>query len=578
MKNLKIIDHQINITLQNRNLIIVSLFLLALMVKFLIFFLVTDPIIFNKYPYFAQNIIQGKDIGERLLDISPLYLFVNMLAYYIYGSNREALVIVQIIIGSLNCVLLFLIGEKLFGRLTGVIAALIVILYANLTIIDLTLEPESILIFINSLTILVLIKANPSGQSKYNYLFWLAAGLLIGISVITKPNSLVVLAGVLIWMWIIGENFKLNLKSSVILLLGVAIFVAPVTARNYVKFNDFVLTTADGGKVFFHGNGPGANGMGRADLPFQGFIEETKNDPDAAHALFRETARAISGKPLKPSECSGFWLGQTLNYIKSDPAQWFSLELRKFYLFWNKYEVHDLDSNYKNYLTLRKTPLINFGVISVLGILGMLLSVKYYRKTFLLHWMIFAYLATTLVFFASSRYRIPAAPFLAVFAAYALSYLLGLLKEKKFKETGVLLSVIIFLGLLTNIPYQKDIARYDRWQEATRLHYSLGANIFFKKGMYEKAVEELKTTITMAPDFEPAYNLLGKSYAILNNYDQAEVNFRHVIRLAPDLPEGYLNLGLLYRIKGNESQAKYYLEKALSVNPDNEKIRKYLDK
>ena len=53
----------------------------ALVVKFLIFFLVTDPIIFNKYPYFAQKIIQGKDIGERLLDISPFYLYVNMFSY-----------------------------------------------------------------------------------------------------------------------------------------------------------------------------------------------------------------------------------------------------------------------------------------------------------------------------------------------------------------------------------------------------------------------------------------------------------------------------------------------------------------
>ena len=144
----------IKVSLENRNLIIVSLFISALIVKFLIFFLVTDPIIFYKYPYFAQNIIQGKDIGERLLDISPFYLFVNILSYYIYGTNWEALVIVQIIIGSLNTVLVFLIGEKIFSRRTGVIAAVILILYTNISIIDLTLEPESLLIFINSLVIL----------------------------------------------------------------------------------------------------------------------------------------------------------------------------------------------------------------------------------------------------------------------------------------------------------------------------------------------------------------------------------------------------------------------------------------
>jgi tetratricopeptide (TPR) repeat protein len=141
-----------------------------------------------------------------------------------------------------------------------------------------------------------------------------------------------------------------------------------------------------------------------------------------------------------------------------------------------------------------------------------------------------------------------------------------------------MLSAIVALGLLTNIPYRKEIAGYDKWQQATRLHYSLGANLLFKKGMYEKAIEELKITIAMEPDFVPAYNLLGKSYAILNNFNQAEINFRNVIRLAPELSEGYLNLGLLYRLKGNEPQANFYLGKALAINPDNEKIKKYLEK
>ncbi len=569
--------HNINNLFQNRNLIIISLFLLALIFKFLTFFLVTDPIIFYKYPYFAQSIIQGKDIGERILDISPLYLYVNILSFYLYGTNWEALVIVQVIIGALNSVLVFLIGEKFFGRLAGIIAALLLIFYANLTIIDLTIEPESLLIFINSLTIFMLIKARESKLDKHTYLLWFASGCLIGASVITKPNSLVVLAGVLIWIWLTGENFRQKWQSAILLLVGVTILVAPVTVRNYLKFNDFILTTADGGKVFYHGNGPGANGMGRSDLPFQGFIEEKKNDPDAAHTMFRETARAISGQLLKPSQCAGFWFNRTLDYIKSDPGQWLSLELKKFYLFWNKYEVHDIDSNYKNYITLSEMPLINFGMISVLGILGMLLSAKNWRENFLLYWMFFTYLMTTLVFFASSRYRIPAAPFLAIFAAYALMHLFDLLRIKKIRETGMLLSVLVALGLLTNIPYREEIALYDRWQMATRFHYTLGANILFKKGMYEKAIEELKTTIAMEPDFVPAYNMLGKSYAMLNNFEQAEINFRHVIRLAPELEEGYLNLGLLYRIKGDKPQEKYYLTKALSINPDNEKIKKYIN-
>ena len=54
------------------------------------------------------------------------------------------------------------------------------------------------------------------------------------------------------------------------LVLAAILVVAPVTIRNLRQFDDFVLITADGGKVFFHGNGPGSTGMERADLPEQG--------------------------------------------------------------------------------------------------------------------------------------------------------------------------------------------------------------------------------------------------------------------------------------------------------------------
>jgi hypothetical protein len=48
-------------------------------------------------------------------------------------------------------------------------------------------------------------------------------------------------------------------------------------------------------------------------------MEEGMGDPDPAHALFRQAARSISGKPLKPSECSDFWFRRTLDFMSSRP-------------------------------------------------------------------------------------------------------------------------------------------------------------------------------------------------------------------------------------------------------------------
>jgi hypothetical protein len=69
-----------------RNESLLILFLLAMTVKIAIAYFATDPIHFQKYPYFAQRVAQGVDIGERLLDLSPLYLYATI--FFIKFSDR----------------------------------------------------------------------------------------------------------------------------------------------------------------------------------------------------------------------------------------------------------------------------------------------------------------------------------------------------------------------------------------------------------------------------------------------------------------------------------------------------------
>jgi len=561
-----------------RSLTLLAIFISAFSLKLLIFFLATDPMVFYKYPYFAERISKGIDIGERILDLSPLYLYISALFYKIYGKNWEVMAIFQIFMGSLNCLFICFIGEKIFGRAVGLIAALILLLYGNLTLIELTLEPETFVLFFNSLIVLFLISAREEsvlGKSSWR---WLLPGLFIGLSVITKPNALLFLPLAFIWVWRGAFHRSLKFKATLFLLLGIILVVSPITLRNYLKFKDFILLTADGGKVFFHGNGPDSTGMERADLPDQGFAEEGYSEPDYAHVLFRKTARALTGLPLKPSECARFWFSYTLDYIRAHPHAALVLDIRKFFYFWGNYEAHDIDSVYKNYRSIQSWPLLPFGIISSLGLVGMGLSLKKFRQAFLLYSMVLVYLVSVVVFFAASRYRLPAAPFLSVFAAFTLASFFSQLREKRMVQFLVCSGLVVCLFVGTHFLLRKEIETLDRWQRATRIHYSLGGNLFYKKGLYREAIVEYRKAVALEPNFAPAYNRLGMSYAILNDYEQAEKCFQKVIKLSPQIDQGHLNLGLLYELKGEPAKALPFFERAFSLNPANPKTKEHLQK
>jgi len=564
--------------LRNRRLSLLIIFFSALSLKLLIFFLATDPIIFSKYPYFAEHISKGIDIGERILDISPLYLYVNILIYKIYGKNWEVLTVLQIFMGSLNCLLIYLIGEKIFGRLVGLVAAFILLLYGNLTLVELVLEPESFVLFFNSFLVLILIQNPAESNLGQNSWRWSLAGVVIGLSTITKPNGLLLLPVALVWVWQKHPSPGQAIKAMLLLIVGTILLISPITIRNYTKFQDFILVTADSGKVFFHGNGPGSTGMERADLPDQGFAEESQSEPDYAHALFRKTARALTGRPLKPSECARFWFRYTLDYMRAHPFSAFITDLKKFFYFWGNYEVHDIDTAYKNYRTLQTWPLLPFGIMSALGLVGLGLALRKFRPAFLLYAMILIYLFSALLFFVASRYRLPAAPFLSIFAAYTVIYLYTQLRESRLRKYMVCAGLVVGLFAGINLPLRNEVETLDRWQRATRIHYSLGGNLLFKKGLYREAIQEFAKVIELEPNFAPAYNGLGRSYAILNDFDRAEKNFRKVIELSPGIDQGYLNLGLLYELKGEPSKALPLLEKAFSLNPENLKTKEHLQK
>lgn len=359
-------------------------------------------------------------------------------------------------------------------------------------------------------------------------------------------------------------------------LLAALLVVVPISIRNYLKFNDFVIVTADAGKVFYRGNGWGATALEGAALPDEGFTEEGHAEPDYAHTLFRETAARIVGKQISPSESSKFWIHRTIQEILSDPVIYIKRELKKMVYFFTDYEMHYIASAYKEYKLSLRYPFLRYGIISALGILGMVLCINAFRKRFLVYGIVFIYLISGLLFLVQSRYRTPAVPYLSLFAGYSMYCFWHWTKTSSYRTIVLALLSLLILLFFSYRAFNGEIAKEDLWQTATKIHYQMGAVPLFNQGKYEETVSELNQCLAIVSGFTPAYNLRGKTNAVIGKFSLAESDFNKVIELSPNLAHGYKNLGFLFLLQGREEMARKYLESAHALDRKDKKVRQAL--
>jgi 4-amino-4-deoxy-L-arabinose transferase-like glycosyltransferase len=556
-------------------------FLVAIGARAFFLIWIDEPILFFKYPFFADKLCQGKDIGERLVDLSPFYLYFLTFFKKIFGIDWATAKLIQSFVGAFNALLVLALAKRLFNKTTGLLAGLIYALYGNVIILESTLEPTVFVVLFNLLSVYFLVLAkNDSRRLSQTASLIVAGGLFTGLSIITKPNFLLFLPLGVSWLLFSPTgtlNFHKRLAWAFIFCASALVVVTPVTIRNYVKLSDFVLVTADAGKVFYHGNSKAATAMDRATLPAIELSVEGSDEPDFAHVLFRKAAGKLTGKAISPSESSRFWIEQTFSDIYDDPPKYIRRILKKFVFFFTDYEVHYIASAYTEYKKSLSFPFIRYCIIVSFGILGMLLALKRFRQLFLVYGVIGVYLSACLLFLVQSRYRTPAVPYLCLFAGSAICGLKEMIKDRRFKALLLSLSACAAFFSLSHFAFKSEIANQDRWQEATKKHYEMRARLLYNQGRYGETIPELNRCLSIVPNFIPGLNLRGRVYAMLSQYEKAETDFKRVISLRPRASEGYRNIGFIYLLRGETDKARRHLRKALALTPHDKKVQKALE-
>ena len=511
---------------------VAGLFLLALFLRFLYLNLLKVTPFFeplsNKlddgvYDSIAQEISRGNWMADLPFSAYriPLYPYFLGVLYYFFGHSIFIVHAIQSLLGSLTPILIYLISKKVFrNQRAALISGLLASCYVPFIFFENLLLGESLSISLNLGSLFLLLDLFTEGKKIIPRV--LLSGFLLGLSALLRPNTLVVILFLSAALYfLVGIGVKRYVKGLALSLLFVAasfMAILPIAIKNYYLHKDFLPISAVGGVNFYMGNNPEADGKFH-------MVEGVGTSLDEMIKNSEAIAQQEIGRPLKPSEASSYWVRKTLGFISETPSSFIKLIFKKTAFFFNHYEFPDiLDINFvSQFIPFLGWNPFGYGFVMLFAIYGIGLSYRRRDANVILLWSFIAsYAVSVVLFFITSRYRLPAVPVLIIFSGLALSKLIQSFKLWKTSE-------------------------------------------FLRFGLIAVASSILIFWPVQTTNFGTNYNSLGIALKNKGQFEEAEKYYRKAIELAPSYPSPYYNMSLLMRAMGREEEAAAFLQQYESL-------------
>ncbi len=421
----------------------------------------------------AVSICKGDYLGRErgCFYHGPVYPYTLAIIFKVFGPGLVAAKYIQAVIGSLSCVLLYLIGEHLFNRKVGLVSAIFASLYGLFIFYEGVLLRATPVIFVYLLMFFCLCRVlkRPSKRG------WFITGLALGLAALTRENILLFSPFVLVSIWVYpvqGANRK-RLLFSALLIAGLCIVIFPVTLRNYLIGGKLALiSSGNAPSTFYLGNCYDSTGTFDYPPSFSKVSDDAKREGRKLNMLF-----------------------ETFKSMKRYPLLSLKLQLKKQRMFWSSFERPNNVNYYfqRRFSSLLRLPLFNFGIIAPLALFGMGLLLRQWRRLSPLYFITLTYTASVTLFFVIARYRLPVVPFLILFAGYTVCWLWEKIFAHRWRDVLVSVVLLVCIGFLV---YERP-SSYIRSSD----YFALGL-AYDKKSRYEEASHSYRQAIKMNPLLE----------------------------------------------------------------------------
>jgi Tfp pilus assembly protein PilF/4-amino-4-deoxy-L-arabinose transferase-like glycosyltransferase len=568
-----------------------ALFLTALTVRALYLLeLPNNPLFENILPAFDHyNFDQGAMAfvkGDWLArspnnSYAPFYKYFLALLYLVLGRNFYLVYGVQFLMGAVASVMVFWITRRLFNFYSGLCAFILFASYTTGIIYEGIILREAFITFWGVLSFFALLRLRDSPSlSRLTWATLALSGFFQG-----RPNTLLCLpfACVFLAREVLPQMPVADRRRAWLLFAAtLTLSFLPLLIQCGLIHHRFVLFDASGSDSLIAGNLVAYSGAG----------------------FDRELADKHLTKEIRDYGANIRFL---LNHVMENPFQFVLLYLRKIFFFYNGYEAPSNTSTYlyREFSVTLQFLLNRFSVISALGLMGLIIAWRQRRPLFLLYGYHIALAVSVILFLNVDRYRLPAVPYLAVPAGFALATAASWVRSRRYKNAvvfAVALAVLLYSfedirdGKIRGVERIRELdlnnmagayaLRQEPKQVAAYLDRALaaypnGGTTYFNKGVYHYSQQEWETAVfyfERVTDsqlrfdnleellLDSRFNLATK-HINAENFIGAKAALTRFLEHRPNVPEAWVNLGYCnYRLNEPDS-ARDAAAKALVINP-----------
>lgn len=520
------------------------------------------------YDGWASALAEGTDPHPAPYFYSPVYPWAISLLYRLFGHSLTAVRLIQCVLGALLCVLVNLFARRLLSWQASLCAGLLCALFGLLAFYDnliLKTAPVTFLVLAG----VWLLQIKPKGKSL-SQLCVLLSGAALGLAADLRGNAALVALAVLVFVLVEALRNR-RYFSPVLLCIGLAVSVLPLTFANCAASGEFVPTTYSGGFNFYEGNSAEATGYHPA-------LSSVRQSAAHEHSDAVAAVRKALGREPSPPEVSGYWSARAWRDIGRNPGRWIRLLAFKTALLFNHVEIPD-NYNY-GFMSERLSPLrsspVTFFLLIPFAICGLGIAIARGGQWRLTVLVVLVYGGSVVLFYVTSRYRAPLAPFFAILSALAVEQVLKWVASRDFQRALVFCVAIFALFVAAAKPLVSEELGFGRE------YYALG-NMEFQRGDYDRAIENYISATEYHPASAQLENNLGAAYVQKAKRRErdcssllgfAVIHLERAVELRPDYFEAWKNLGLAHVQTGDNRGAIEALRRALFLAPDYDRHRR----